>query len=51
MTANVNRDAKAHPEPFEIYDFAPWLSGAKKEVKVDESNDDRLAREAYERMR
>ena len=25
MTANINRDAEKRPQPFEVYDFAPWL--------------------------
>jgi hypothetical protein len=25
MTANINRDAKVRPIPFELHDFAPWI--------------------------
>lgn len=33
MLANINRDTKSRPEPFEVLDFMPW---AKEESRASE---------------
>ena len=44
QTANMHRDSKRHPKPFELYDFMPF---SEKPVKEESSGEPVGLREAF----